>query len=298
VPVGLVRLDDSLIAFVPAEATVHAGRLMRHAVLRAGTDAKYAFLGGLSNGYILYVTSETEYQWHGVGGGCLLSKDNRDRQSYEAASNLYGPHVARYLADSLVSLAAAMQGARVEGVDRADAIPYATGPVRSRLATPHEVPVSFSRSALTTCSIPGIRAVCFRWEDGPVGDVAMGAAPWIALFSDGDTAVDGPLGPIDDRGFDFVTRIGNADDARSDWSTLFVVDASEEATLGRERRLAIRVRGAKPGTDVQSSWFTLGTLPRPCTQQEVAACGDCNNPVGPVPYCKGWDGRASCRPAP
>jgi neutral ceramidase len=287
VPIGLIRLDDSLIALVPAELTIDAGRLVRAEVLRAQTGAGHAFIGGLSNGYILYVTSEAEYAWHGAGGGCRLASDQRDRQSYEGASNLYGPHVARYLADEMASLARAMRGAKVEGVDRAESLPYVTGPVRSRLALPSDPAVPFARSALATCALPDTRALCFRWSDGPVGDVALVDAPWIQVVSDSGAPVVGPFGAIDDRGFDFVTRVGTAGKGGSTWSTLFVVDDAEVGAIGRTRRVAIRVRGAN-GAAVQSEWFTLDAPPPLCAGDVAAACGDYNDPVVARPYRKGW----------
>jgi neutral ceramidase len=295
VPVGLVRIDDSFIGFVPAETTIHTGALLRSAILAeipkpVPGPPMYAFVGGLSNGYILYVTTEREYRWQGLRGGCRLPGDERVRQSYEGASNLYGPHTAQYLADALASLARAMNGASVPHVDQALPAPYARGPERSRLALPECAAHPIERKALTTCTIPGSRAVCFRWTDVPVASVRLVDAPWVTLRTADGSPVAGALGSIDDRGFDFVTRVGYADETRSEWSTLFAMDDAELPAMGTDTPVTIHVHGCPGSEDVRSLAFSRANMPPACGHDDVVACGDYNDPVGAKPYLRGWNG--------
>ncbi|MGH7699423.1 MAG: neutral/alkaline non-lysosomal ceramidase N-terminal domain-containing protein, partial [Gemmatimonadales bacterium] len=93
---SIARIGDRLLAAVPAEVTTRAGAEMVRAVLdsaRAGGLAlRGATLVGLANGYMQYVTTESEY----------------GAQHYEGGSTLYGPATARVLGTELGVLAGAL----------------------------------------------------------------------------------------------------------------------------------------------------------------------------------------------
>jgi neutral ceramidase len=91
----LVQIDTVLLGAVPVEATTVAGRRMRDAMLRArggAPPAKEAYLIGLADGFLLYVTTAEEYQW----------------QSYEGGFTLYGPGSEAFFQRRLAELAAAL----------------------------------------------------------------------------------------------------------------------------------------------------------------------------------------------
>ncbi len=281
VPLALLRLDDSLVAFVPAEFTIGAGRQLRRRLLaEPPTGVQHAFVGGLTNGYILYVASEAEYRWSGLGGGCALATDSRVRQSYEGASTLYGPKTALFFADRMRALERAMLGESVPGVDEVKPGAYPHGPIRSRLSLPTVPPRNARRKARATCTLPSSRAVCFQWTDGPVGDFAYAHAPWIRLRGADALTVEAGLGPIDDRGFDFVTRVSEDRGDQTDWATIFVADAREQDAL--PRTVSIAVEDEVSGAAISDAFGA--DLPRVCTLAEVQACGDYNDPVIDKPY--------------
>jgi hypothetical protein len=292
VPIGLVRIDDSYVAEVPAEVTIGAGRVLRSAIKAAAPEAGHVFLSGLTNGYILYVASEPEYGWQGKGGGCTEAVDVRVRQSYEGASTLYGPKTARLFADRLAALAGSMQGKDVPGVDGAAPSPYDTGPVRARLALPTSPPRPWPRWSISTCRLdpeppPNERyahpIVCFLWRDGPVGDFLAAEAPWIQLVPVAGAALPPDL-VIDDRGFDFVTRAHSADAESSRWSTLWHATDAEATALGAAT-MAIEVGGVGGAPALTSRPFDASgaRLPK-CNDDEVRACGAYDDPVPDFPY--------------
>ncbi len=107
-------------------------------------------------------------------------------------------------------------------------------------------------------------------------------------MDDSGAPVSGTLGPVNDLGFDFATRVGASDDRRSEWSALFA--AADEDHIDPSRRLAIRI-GAVTMPPVQSATFTLRDLPPECTPQEAAGCGPYDDPVLQHPYRRGWNGK-------
>ncbi len=88
---SVVRIDNMLLAAVPAEVTTTAARRILEAIDSASspTTPQSAVLVGLANGFIQYVTTEEEYQL----------------QHYEGGSTLYGPGTAGFLGRRLVELA-------------------------------------------------------------------------------------------------------------------------------------------------------------------------------------------------
>lgn len=78
----ILRVGNLYIVAIPGELTTMSGRRMRRAVEEAvrenqpdGSDP-HVVIAGLSNVYTHYIATYEEYQ----------------RQRYEAASTLYGPH--------------------------------------------------------------------------------------------------------------------------------------------------------------------------------------------------------------
>jgi neutral ceramidase len=91
----VVQINNVLLGAIPAEATTVAGRRMRAAMVARrprGRDSSEAYLIGLANGFLQYVTTPEEYQW----------------QSYEGGSTLYGPGSAPFIQRRLAELAAAL----------------------------------------------------------------------------------------------------------------------------------------------------------------------------------------------
>jgi len=93
VPLAVAQLGNTLVSFLPAEATAATGALIDHQVLivarKHRPDAQLdAVVAGLANGYIQYVATEPEYA----------------AQYYDGSSTLYGPHSAAYFAGSLACL--------------------------------------------------------------------------------------------------------------------------------------------------------------------------------------------------
>jgi len=73
----VLRIGQVLLLAVPGEFTTMAGRRLREAIAEtAGIEGGKVVVAGLSNTYTHYITTWEEYQ----------------RQRYEAASTIYGPH--------------------------------------------------------------------------------------------------------------------------------------------------------------------------------------------------------------
>merc|ERR1711970_618030 len=73
----VLRIGQVLLLAVPGEFTTMAGRRLREAVAEtAGIEGSKVVVAGLSNTYTHYITTWEEYQ----------------KQRYEAASTIYGPH--------------------------------------------------------------------------------------------------------------------------------------------------------------------------------------------------------------
>ncbi|HET7785794.1 MAG TPA: neutral/alkaline non-lysosomal ceramidase N-terminal domain-containing protein [Myxococcales bacterium] len=271
VSMGVVRIGDTWLTFVPAELTVHAGRELREQVVRAAPGAT-ARVVGLANAYIQYVATRAEYEL----------------QRYEGGSTLYGPLSSEFLAEraGLLARALAAGSAPAEGralspgIDEVAAFDYSLGPERERY--PRKAAASGVHAQKLLCRLPspGPR-ICFAWTDGSPGAVPLGRAPWIRLqLPPGRSlcAADRPLGrraacdpdaAVDDRGTDFETRIRGREGDGFVWSTLFHPSETEVEALGGER---LRI-GA--GDGFASAEFSLppGSL-RACTAVEAEQCTD------------------------
>jgi neutral ceramidase len=271
VSMGVVRIGDTWLSFVPAELTVHAGRELRAQVLRAAPGAT-ARVVGLANAYIQYVASRPEYEL----------------QRYEGGSTLYGPLSSEFLAEraGLLARAVAAGGTPPEGgalspaIDEVVAFDYSLGPQRERY--PREATASGPRAQKLLCRLPSPRPrICFGWIDGSPGAVPLGRAPWIHLrLPPGRSvcAADRPLGrgatcdpdaAVDDRGTDFETRIRGRDGDGWIWSTIFHPSDAEVEALG-----AARVR-IGVGDGFASDEFSLarGDL-KDCTANQAGQCTD------------------------
>jgi len=95
VPVQLLRFGDVIIIGMPGELTTMAGRRIREAVAATyadGGETVQVVIAGLSNTYSDYVTTYEEYQ----------------KQRYEGASTVYGPHTHQAYLQKFQELAASM----------------------------------------------------------------------------------------------------------------------------------------------------------------------------------------------
>jgi len=95
VPVQLLRFGDVIIVGMPGELTTMAGRRIREAVAATyadGGETVQVVIAGLSNTYSDYVTTYEEYQ----------------KQRYEGASTVYGPHTHQAYLQKFQELAASM----------------------------------------------------------------------------------------------------------------------------------------------------------------------------------------------
>jgi neutral ceramidase len=124
----VIQIDTVLLGAAPAEVTTVAGRRMRDAMLQARTGTPRvgeAYLIGLANGFLQYVTTAEEYQW----------------QSYEGGSTLYGPGSAAFLAHRLAELTATLPNASAPSpVPAIGPITAYPGPPSSILPSPRAGP--------------------------------------------------------------------------------------------------------------------------------------------------------------
>lgn len=283
VPFAVSRIGQVAIAFVPAEMTIAAGREVKRAVEHALASAPdrefdaagrpqpiHAIVGGLTNGYIQYVTTEAEY----------------DVQGYEGTSNLFGKRSSTLIANIAGALAARLyddQTALPRDVDTAHDYEYWTGPARHRLpdgsgeSTLDEL--GTQRHPIAFCSIPGARpaAVCFLWTDGAPGVVPSSSPGWISVTGEG-AAGGPPKLLLDDRGIEFRTRIHRPYGDAWIWSTLV-----QPSQLGPGRSLTwwdydldapFRIRIAA-GTkyEIASAKFRAAALPGMCSAELQRICG-------------------------
>lgn len=280
-PLSVVQLDDTLLGFIPTEATVTAGRrittrMMEVAARHASpaTRPKRAVIAGLANSYIQYLATRGEYEL----------------QAYEGASTLYGPNENAYFADRMALLTRSLFAPRAErdpaqlGEARRLEFPVRGGRF-DRLAEPTGDCVS--RKHLRTCTLAdGADAprICMYFVDGGPGDVALRKGPWLRLVQDAQGAppvrmcrstgnlADGcdPRGYVDDRGHEFRTRVHDEVDGGYLWSTLFSPDAALWQELG-DTRVRLEVGGP---AKLHGSAFSRSALPCTCTPREAALCLD------------------------
>lgn len=98
----ILRVGNFAMLAVPGEFTTMAGRRLREAVTKAAEDAgeqMSVVIAGLSNTYTHYITTFEEYQ----------------KQRYEAASTIYGPHtLSAYLQQYTLLVQAMVNGEFLE----------------------------------------------------------------------------------------------------------------------------------------------------------------------------------------
>lgn len=283
-PLAVVQLRGTLIAFVPAELTVTAGHRVTEALAAKaahhGLGVDHVIIGGLTNGYILYVTTAEEYE----------------AQHYEGSSNLYGPNTADLLKLKLEELVDALAAKNGTGagtkikIDHADAHPYKVDNKRERLPLGKgEVSLAelgTRRRELGLCRMPGFHppALCYWWLDGAPGRVWWKEPPeppkdrwpikerWLELAFNTGKVHD------DDRTTRFTTRArqrgrGNDRDGWI-WSTIyrFSRDTWSRAHIEGGK---LRLRAADKTRPVESAPFTTASLHDdvpPCKPAEALFC--------------------------
>jgi neutral ceramidase len=281
-PLSVVRLADTLLAFVPAELTVTAGHRLKMRILSelepySGAPSRVV-VAGLANEYIQYVATAEEYQL----------------QDYEGASTLFGPNSARYFANRLGLLARSMFDPQVSqylskelglttGVTHD--IPFKLGP---SLATVIDDGSDFERQHLGTCVMPqAVKSsepprICMYWRDGGPANAGLSRGPWLSVVSEAsgrrarycfadDTGTCDPQAMVDDRGVEFMTRVHERVGPGWIWSTLFSPSAATWKEVG-SRSSRIVVSGTEP---VESEAFGGGCLPARCTPRQAQLCIPC-----------------------
>lgn len=278
-PLAVARLDDTLIAFAPGELTVTAGHRLKQRLkseLSPFANApSHTVIAGLSNEYIEYVTTEEEYQL----------------QAYEGASTLYGPNTSRYLINRMGLLARSMFDPDLTEPLRRDRLSlgegkkmtFEFGPVVAKL--PPESSDTRERKALGTCRMPEPRTsdepprFCMYWQDRDPGAIELWTKPgkpWVRIVADDPArsprtcaaGANGPLQPIDDRGYELQTRIHEELAGGWVWSTLF---SPRRPTWDELSRTSARIQvGGSPA--VESSSFSASCLPPRCTMRQARLC--------------------------
>jgi neutral ceramidase len=285
IPLSLLLIDDTWVAFVPAELTITAGWRIRDTLtkLRQRTaDGRQveARIGGLTNGYMEYVATEEEYQL----------------QRYEGASTLYGPKTSRFLTSVFKGMAERMLsrgGESPEGStpEVASDFQYETGPERHRLADSIAEPVAVK--SIELCRLkPQYKEApdrfCFVWEDGapnlysspprrpvelayekgvkPVqprlpARVQLSPKLQLAAASTGDPELSYQDYILRDDGFEFLTTVHGRSLNGWIWSTLFeptreewqwLQKAPEQFVFKVGNSLALPVVQSKPFTFVSN----------------------------------------------
>lgn len=296
VPLGMVRLDDTWVAFLPAEITVTAGQRIRQGLAElvpftADGRPVQTRIGGLTNGYMEYISTPEEYQL----------------QRYEGASTLYGPTMAPFLAAVFRNMGERLVGrpsSPPPGTrpEVAANFSYATGPKRSRLPTAASAPL-VPRS-LNLCRIPGPRIMgppsyCFTFEAGapgqeslpprsPVQVVALDPGwqrlPWRMLLDSRSVApevADPQLRSapelLGDDGFEFVTAVHERTTRGWIWTSLFTPTPDEWPFLrSQEQRFAFSVGGLSGPGVLRSEAFSFNQgdrSPPECTLEAAERCG-------------------------
>jgi len=295
VPLGVALLDDTWIAFAPAELTSTTGWRIRKALLGVKSrtpDGRQmeARIAGLTNGYMEYVATEEEYQL----------------QLYEGASTLYGPNTAKFLRLAFTNVAQRMLGQSPAGIgdippDVASSIDYRPGPTRHRL--PKGEVGRISARSIGTCRIaPAAQgsppSICFTWVDGPghlhwsppyrpVSIVAVDPnwkrLTWRAIVPNALAGNDHPdpiflddPAVIRDDGFEFVTAIRAKSAHGWIWASVFEPTAEEWNILQDvTQKVVFQVGSVLQPPIVQSKPFGFSQvdLQMPaCTAAEARIC--------------------------
>ncbi|HEX6105359.1 MAG TPA: neutral/alkaline non-lysosomal ceramidase N-terminal domain-containing protein [Gemmatimonadales bacterium] len=164
---SVVRVGDVLLATVPAEPTTMVGQRLRRAIeeeVRSRGGQVRAVVVGLTNGFLQYVTTAEEYQV----------------QSYEGASNLYGPGTAGFLQHRMVELTRLLISWGEESSPAVDIGPITAypGPVRAILPRASALRTQ-PGGPLTLRCVDGLPTG--DWLDQPPADVLSAGTPWVAL---------------------------------------------------------------------------------------------------------------------
>lgn len=276
IALGLSRIGDTWIAFVPAELTVTAGWHIRQAIVGVKpSPLTHARIGGLTNGYMEYIATKDEYQV----------------QRYEGASTLYGPMMAPFLTAVFTSMTQKMlahDGSLPTGTgfDVATEFPYETGPERHRLAD--SVADSVKVKAIDLCMLkPRIAGrpprLCFVWQDGPPNAYASPPRRPVALvkvdtdwkrlqwrvFLSGlvaDPSTPDPLfarrnNLLQDDGFEFLTIVHGRSLDGWVWSTLFEPTVDEwQQMITQSQRFAFQVGDSVRLPVIRSGSFRFSNL--------------------------------------
>jgi neutral ceramidase len=262
VPVSLVQVGDEAITFVPAELTTAAGLELKNSVKQAFAESGhkvYTAVGGLTNGYILYVTTPEEYRLQG----------------YEGASNLFGPGSGPLLARTARALARSVHNPGTPlpaKLDRAGPIRYSLGPERDRLPRGQGEAsledVSGARRPLQLCAVRDARppAVCFIWRDAAPGVAPITHPRWVGLQAASRAVL------LDDRSAAFRTQVHGRQGDLWLWSTLMQPTDEEWTSFAGKGLLRIVANVDLPYA-VSSQQFSRESLPAPCSAEQQMFCG-------------------------
>jgi hypothetical protein len=287
VALAVVRLDTTLISFVPAEVTITAGHILDDAVKQDGPAAERTLVAGLANAYLQYLTTPEEYQM----------------QAYEGGSNLYGPRTLGSFELRLRALARSLKGeaaTSLPGCNTIDAVGDVTFELatqRSRFAraayTPSLQVLGAARQSRVLCKLPGRKpaALCSIWQDGGPGRVGMTTQPWIAVVTERGTSARicgdpygkerlapscDPGATLDDRGTAFRTRTNGVTCGCGPqtwmWSSLITPTESDWQALASQGKLRVSAAGASGEPDVVSAAFSAAELPADCDYEQTRYC--------------------------
>jgi neutral ceramidase len=168
----VLRVGPALLAAVPAEVTVVAGRRMRDAMAAAASTRGWrpaaTALIGLANGFLQYVTTAEEYGW----------------QSYEGGSTLYGPGSAGFLTRRIAALAATLE----PGMPSPSAVvgPMAAypGPPEAIMPLPSQPPERVAATRIVLACRAG--RLEGTWLDVGPGRILPRDSTWVQLVAEGD----------------------------------------------------------------------------------------------------------------
>jgi hypothetical protein len=135
VPVSLVQLGGAFLSFIPAEVTLAVGNeINRQVGLGLESPPGDAFIVGLANGYISYLTTADEYQLQAYHGGSTLY-GRESSQYFSYAFGCLARHLKEY--DGAHSAAEGYVPPKCGPhlIGQARAFKYKTGPKRNRLWT-------------------------------------------------------------------------------------------------------------------------------------------------------------------
>ena len=156
---SVIRIGSLVLAAVPAEVTMVAGRELRTAMAEAAErrgwkPARTAIIG-LANGYLQYITTAKEYQ----------------QQDYEGGSNLYGPASSAFLARRLGELTAMLPRDAGAGSPQAQVAPITAypGAAKAIMPLPAAGPERVDHPSLTvSCTADSLTA---QWRGRSPGRV-------------------------------------------------------------------------------------------------------------------------------